>query len=80
VPTNSEVWFHYSLNRDREQVKRDLVVARPTLNALEKMLESKVKRLTEKDYDKASWAYWRADVDGYNRALEEVRSLIKEGH
>ncbi|MBL4795788.1 MAG: hypothetical protein JKY50_00080 [Oleispira sp.] len=40
------------------------------------MLESKMKHPLTKDYTDPSWPYYRADMDGYNRALTEVLSLL----
>jgi hypothetical protein len=33
-------------------------------------------KTSESDYDKLGWPYWRADRDGYKRALERVRLLL----
>lgn len=41
------------------------------------MIESKTKTKLD-DYDKPNWAYYRADQDGYIRALTEVLNLIKK--
>ena len=49
----------------------------PVLDVLHEILESKIVSPKKGDYDKASWPYYRADLDGYNRALSDVIGLIK---
>lgn len=73
---NMKEIFYARSKRSPEQVDRDFSLADEALEVLREILEGKIKELKEKDYDKASWPFWRADVDGYNRALKEVISLL----
>lgn len=73
---NMKEIFYAKSKRKREQVDRDFQLAEEAFEVVREILEDKVKELKEKDYDKPSWPFWRADVDGYNRALKEVISLL----
>lgn len=64
--------------KNREAVTRDFAVARPTLDRLASILLSKMVKPKFSDYEKAAWPYFRADADGYNRALTEVLELIRK--
>ena len=71
-----EAWFKGET--DREKVKRNLEVAYSAFRHLEKVLGARLQYPKVSDYQKAAWPYWRADMDGYNRAIREVLDLIKE--
>ena len=71
-----EAWF--TTLEPRDKTKRDFAVSRPTLDKLAQMLLARMKKPSENDYKNPAWAYYRADADGYNRALTEVLELIKE--
>ena len=45
------------------------------LNGKKDSLRSEVRSKTS--YDKPSWAYFQADVNGYERAISEVISLLE---
>jgi len=65
-------------NEDKDKVRQDYVTAQAAFARLTKILTKKLKKGSSGDYDKASWAYYQADSNGYNRALTEVMKLIKE--
>ena len=69
-------WF--AKEKDKEKVKRDWVVSKPIRERLSEMLHERKRTSRVTDYELAAWPYYRADADGYNRALTEVLALIKE--
>lgn len=71
-----EVWF--SKKEDRDKVKQDIALAHNAFKRLTDILSRKLKSNSSTDYDKASWPFLQADTNGYNRALTEVLTLIKE--
>ncbi len=77
MPRNSLSWFA-NKKYDKDRMVRDLVLADNVLNRLQEILEEKVKKVLDKDFEKAGWPYYRAYQDGYNKALEEVSKLIEE--
>lgn len=70
------VWF--SDKEDKDQIRRDYVTAQAAFARLTKILTKKLKKSAPIDYKNASWSYYQADSNGYNRALTEVMKLIKE--
>ena len=71
-----EIWF--SGTDDREMVKQELALAQNAFTRLSSILKSKVKSNSSQDYNKASWPFYQADNNGYNRALTEVLELINQ--
>ena len=71
-----EVWF--SGGKDRDKVKQDIALAHNAFKRLSDILTRKLRSNSSTDYDKASWPFLQADNNGYNRALTEVLTLIKE--
>ncbi len=77
MPRNSVSWFA-NKKYDKERMVRDLVLADKVLSRLSEILNEKLKKVSDKDFDKAGWPYYRAYQDGYNKALDEINELIKE--
>jgi len=74
-----EIWFNGTKDAEkRDRVKQDIALAQKAFERLAGILEAKKKVPIAADYDRASWAFYRADLDGYQRALTEVLKLIKE--
>jgi hypothetical protein len=73
-----EIWFNGTngAKEDREKVKQDLALADKAFKRMKEILVKKRKSNTSTDYDKASWPFYQADNNGYNRALQEVLNLI----
>lgn len=71
-----EVWFAGTKGEERDKVKQDIALAYNAFQRLTKLLEKKRKKYPA-DYNMANWAYAQADVNGYNRAIEEILTLIK---
>lgn len=74
-----ESWFAgVTSPEQREKVKNEIALAHNAFRKLERMLKSRLATPKVSDYQKSAWPYWRADMDGYNRAIQEVLELIKE--
>ena len=71
-----EVWFQGA--KDRDRVKQDIALAQKAFERLAVILEGRTKGVLSGSYDKPNWPFYRADLDGYNRALTEVLELIKD--
>lgn len=46
--------------------------------ALDTILKTKIKKSVETDYNNSAWPYKQADMNGYNRAIEEVIKLLDD--
>lgn len=74
-----EIWFTKANSKEeREKVKQDIALAHNAFKRLSDILANKRKTDNVGDYDKASWPFYQADFNGYNRALTEVLNLIKD--
>jgi len=61
----------------RQNYKESLVLRRRLVAMLEDKASASTKTSRSKDgYENANWAYLQADARGYERALQEVISLI----
>ena len=64
---------------DKEAVKAELLVARPVLERLDKIIQEKRIKAShgnQPDFLDAGWPYKAADMNGYFRALDEIQKLI----
>lgn len=69
-------WFK-GLTQEEKAKKKDLLKAnKKVLKELSAILESKKICPKKEDYSNPNWAYYRADMDGYNRALTTVLNII----
>jgi hypothetical protein len=73
-----EIWFNGNKKDERDKVKQDVALAHNAFKRLSAILRGRLKDNSSQDYDKASWPFYQADNNGYNRALTEVLKLIKE--
>ena len=72
------VWTsHLKSPEEKKKFEEYLRNATTLTDRLEEILTSKIKGSKEEDYEKASWAYYQADQNGYNRALQEILELFK---
>lgn len=63
----------------KQNYKESLVLRRRLVVMLEDKCSASTKASRAKDgYDSANWAYLQADARGYERALQEVISLISD--
>ena len=76
-------WTRHLKDADSKQEFKDLLShSRRVLEVLESILEQELESSTKtkvEDYDSPSWAYRRADKDGYNRAIKRFLNLINLG-
>ena len=61
---------------EQENFREYVLGANSLWDRLETILREKLPKSKEEDYDKASWAYYRANQDGYERALREVLAIL----
>ena len=62
--------------KDKEDFKAYVLSASALWERLATILEHKMPKSQELDYDKGSWAYYQADQNVYERALKEVLELL----
>ena len=77
-------WFHAANasnmpQEDKEKLEKSIRASKNTLDLLLKILVEEKKNLLKNpssEYDKASWAYYQADVNGQVRQLDKLINLI----
>ena len=69
-------WFKGLRGEAKEQRKRELVANKRALEILAEVLEGELKEMKSPDYSSAGWAYHAADINGHNKALQDVLNLI----
>lgn len=70
---------HLKDPKEREDFKKYVLNSRPVLDKLSKIVYNmSIERgkVSESDYDSASWAYKQAHKNGFNEALEKIQSLL----
>ena len=67
---------HLKTKKEQESFREYVLGANSLWDRLETILREKLPKSKEEDYDKASWAYYRANQDGYERALREVLAIL----
>lgn len=71
------IWYKGCSTPEEKKLRKEKLEAfKKAFEELAPLVESKRKKPSVEDYDKPAWAYHRADMDGYNRALDHVLSLI----
>jgi len=65
-------WFKG--HKDKDKRRQEVMSYRSAFDELRAMLSLKEPKMD--DYESPSWAYKRADQDGFNRAIKEVLNLI----
>ena len=76
-PSNLKEWARHA-DRSEQEVLAMLEAARPTLDVLKNIIETRRrnKRPTRGDYDNPSWAPKQAHDNGFNEALNEIEKLL----
>ena len=70
-------WFsHLKTADEKSKFKENIIGSQKVLDKLRDMCYNSIKNGKSSDYDNPSWAYKQADQNGYNRALEEIISLL----
>lgn len=74
------IWYSHLKNaEEQEQFKKNVLGSKIVLDKLKEIVYTKGKSresTTVKDYDSPSWAYRQADAVGYQRALDEITSIL----
>lgn len=78
------VWTNGLTPDNKEDMRNAFKASGRLRERLTQIIEDKINaankvRITKDLYDQANWAYLQADAVGYERALQEVISLIEEG-
>jgi hypothetical protein len=74
----------YSHIKDVEESKeftQRITLAKPVLERLSKIIESRLSTANANhttQYDQAAWAYKQADLNGYNRAMQDVLKYLED--
>ena len=73
---------HIKDDEERAEFKKYVENSISLLDRLTEIINMKIgtaerSRLSEKDYALATWAYKQADLNGYLRALNEMKTLTK---
>lgn len=61
---------------DKDKRKKKVLTYRTAFKELDQLLELLDKNPKVSDYSLPAWPYHRADMDGFNRAINQIRSLI----
>lgn len=76
-------WKRGTGNSDEAWQERKQLVnkSRPILDILKDILEYELKcleskKLSEQEYDKPSWAYYQADLNGSKRVYQKILDLV----
>lgn len=75
------VWTKGLSEEEKEKRQEELKRAQPILDVLYKVLERKeldTLRATRPDYIDAGWPYRAADINGYLRAVQEIKTILEE--
>jgi predicted alpha/beta superfamily hydrolase len=73
----STLWTsHLQGQKDKDQFKEYILNSSSLWERLNTILENKLTKNKETDYNNAAWAYFQADQNGYNRALKEIQEIL----
>ena len=67
-------WLKGYKGQERETRKQEILSNYRVLEILDEILET--KKPSTPDYESSGWAYQAADLNGYNRAIDEIKKLI----
>ena len=73
---------HIKDEEEKEEFKKYVENSSTLLDRLTEIIKNKINsaeatRLLEKDYSLTSWPFKQADLNGYLRALKEIKDLTK---
>lgn len=70
------------LTKDQQvELKRIWKLDNPLLKALKKVIEKRIIEITkisQKDYDRPGWPFWRASRDGNLESLQQILELFPD--
>jgi hypothetical protein len=67
---------HLKTEEDRKNFREYILGSNSLWDRLGAILKEKVPKPTVSDYSTASWAYFQADQNGYERALREILAIL----
>lgn len=69
-------------DNDQKELKGMFIASLRLRRAYEKLIDKKVASTSverlKKGYEEPSWAFHQADLNGYERALNELKSLLND--
>ncbi len=71
---------HLKDKKDKEAFEVVVRNSKIALERLEDIIKSKERKLKASSYESPSWPFFRADQDGYNRALDEILEILNLDH
>ena len=75
-------WYaHLKESEEVEEFKQRIKLATPVLERLTKRLDEKLATANANhatQYELAAWAYKQADLNGYNRAINDVLKYLED--
>lgn len=74
-------WFSHLKGEESEEFQQRIKLATPVLQRLKKILDEKLDAANANpttQYDQAAWAYKQADLNGYNRAINDVLKYLED--
>lgn len=81
VQLYSKWYSHIKGEEEVEEFKQRIKLASPVLQRLKKISEERIATANANhtnQYDQASWAYKQADLNGYNRAMNELIKYLED--
>jgi hypothetical protein len=67
----------------KEEIRKSFLSSLTTRNRIIELIKEKIetshkKRISEEGYAQPNWAYYQADSSGYERACNEIISLLSD--
>lgn len=70
-------WFKGLKTKEEKDRRKQEIISHSTfIEDLKELLQAEFRKDKFEDYDSPSWAYKQADLNGYNRALTKVLSIL----
>jgi hypothetical protein len=67
---------HLKTQKEKDNFKEYILNSSSLWDRLGSLLREKIPKSLETDYEVASWAYYQADQNGYERALREILAIL----
>ena len=75
--TMHSAWFKGLKTKEEKDRRKQEIISHSTfIEDLKELLQTEFRKDKFEDYDSPSWAYKQADLNGYNRALTKVLSIL----
>lgn len=71
------IWFKSLKSKEDKDKRRQEIISHSTfIEELQEIIQAEIKKEKFEDYDSPSWSFKQADLNGYNRALTKVLSIL----